>query len=141
MDGWLKGKKRQKRYKDAQGRKKEKMDKENGKKKKKDEYQSLSGGHPNQLTGHSTWGAQLGFIPRRTNRVTLWGPRKPVSTPHSKAIPRSTPPICCLSPLPSTLSQRAKGSAAEELALLSAPFLLVLFILGQQLTEPPSQIN
>lgn len=32
MDGWLKGKKRQKRYKDAQGRKKEKMDKENGKK-------------------------------------------------------------------------------------------------------------
>lgn len=34
MDGWLKGKKRQKRYKDAQGRKKEKMDKENGKKKK-----------------------------------------------------------------------------------------------------------
>lgn len=44
--------------------------------------------------------------------------------------------------LPTTPSQRAKGSAAEGLALLSAPFLRALFILSQQLTEPlPGSIN
>lgn len=45
-------------------------------------------------------------------------------------------------PLPTTLSQRAKGSTAEGLALLSAPFLRALFILSQQLTELlPRSIN
>lgn len=90
---------------------------------------------------HGTQGAQPDFIPRRTHSVTLWDPKKPVPIPHSKAIPRSTLPICCLSPLPTTLSQRAKGSTAKGLTLLSAPFLLALFILSQQLTEPPPKIN
>lgn len=45
-------------------------------------------------------------------------------------------------PLPTTLSQRAKGRTAEGLALLSAPFLRALFILSQQLTELlPRSIN
>lgn len=103
---------------------------------------------PNPLTGYGTRGAQPDGIPRRTYRVTLWSLRKPVPIPHPKAIPRSTPPTCCLpSPflpaaLPAALSQRAKGSAAEGLALLSAPFLRALFILSQQLTEPlPGSIN